>query len=105
MKVKAVKKKPAPVEAEQVFNRLLNEHNRRWLNASADSDKHLAEAIKRKDEMMARLRHSDIPKVCREDAIDAMEAICKSLKILRNGPSIKDLRISDMIALHKSVNR
>lgn len=56
MKVKAVKKKPATVEAERVFNRLLNEQRRRWLKASADSDKYLAEAIKRKDEMMARFR-------------------------------------------------
>lgn len=44
MKVKVVKKKPAPVEAEQIFNRLLNEQRRRWLKASADSYKHLAEA-------------------------------------------------------------
>ena len=56
MKVKAVKKNPAPVEAEQVFNRLLNEQRRRWLKASADSDKYLAEAIKKQDEMMARFR-------------------------------------------------
>ena len=133
MKVK-VKKKPAPSEAEQVFN---TDEFRKWL---LGYDRTLAEMILKGHRVSASCIHDAIrtyssvsaqvkkipaanenptpfitqslngrraenSKVCREDAVCAMESLCRSLKMIKNGPGIKDLRISEMIEFCKSLNR
>ena len=65
MKIKVVKKSPAPIGAEQVKS----EFNHRWWKSSAEADKLLAVLVKKHQEDMARFL-PESPKVCREDAID-----------------------------------
>lgn len=50
-------------------------------------------------------RRAENSKVCREDAVCAMESVCRGLKMIKHGPGIKDLRISEMIEFCKSLNR